>query len=119
LRSAIKGKYPSLDRGAGNDGHQAITGWRQGYLSNITNPKVLVSYLAVLPQFLGSGAGIGTLLIYAVSHALLSLMYLLSLVTVLHRARRWFARRTVRWAMDATTGAVLLGFGAKLAAEQA
>jgi threonine/homoserine/homoserine lactone efflux protein len=119
LRSAIKGEYPPLDGGGTSDDKQAVAGWRQGYLSNITNPKVLVFYLAVLPQFLGSSAGIGTLLLYAVSHALLSLIYLLLLVTVLHRARRWFARRTVRRTMDATTAAVLLGFGVKLAGEQA
>ena len=43
-------------RGPARDG-VALGGWRQGFLSNITNPKVLVFYLAVLPQFLGAGAG--------------------------------------------------------------
>jgi threonine/homoserine/homoserine lactone efflux protein len=39
------------------------------------------------------------------------------LVTGLHGARRLLMRRRVRRALDAATGAVLLGFGAKLATE--
>ena len=94
-------------------------GWRQGFISNITNPKVLVFYLAVLPQFLTPGAGLGWLLVLAWSHAVMSLTYLLVLVTGLHSARRLLMRRKVRRTLDATTGAVLLGFGAKLATEHA
>jgi threonine/homoserine/homoserine lactone efflux protein len=36
-----------------------------------------------------------------------------------HRARRLLLRRKVRRGMDGVTGAVLLGFGARLAAEHA
>ena len=45
------------------------------------------------------------------------LAYLLVLVAGLHSARRLLMRRKVRRALDATTGAALLGFGAKLATE--
>jgi threonine/homoserine/homoserine lactone efflux protein len=45
------------------------------------------------------------------------LAYLLVLVTGLHGARRLLMRQRVRRALDATTGAVLLGFGARLATE--
>jgi threonine/homoserine/homoserine lactone efflux protein len=76
---------------------------------------VLVFYLAVLPQFLAPGAGLGWLLVLAWSHAVLSLSYLLVLVTGLHGARRLLMRRKVRRGLDATTGAVLLGFSARLA----
>lgn len=88
-------------------------------MSNITNPKVLVFYLAVLPQFLGPHAGIATLLMFALSHASLSLLYLLVLVTGLNRARRVLAQRKVRRALDIATGSALLGFSAKLATEHA
>ena len=116
LRSARRGEYALLD---GDDPGTArhAAGWRQGFISNITNPKVLVFYLAVLPQFLTPGAGLGWLLVLAWSHAVMSLAYLLVLVTGLHSARRLLMRRKVRRTLDATTGAVLLGFGAKLATE--
>jgi threonine/homoserine/homoserine lactone efflux protein len=118
VRSAVRGQYPPDldDAPASRDG---FTGWRQGFVSNITNPKVLVFYLAVLPQFLAPGAGLGWLLVLAWSHAVLSLSYLTVLVTGLHGARKVLARRRVRRGLDATTGAVLLGFSARLAAEHA
>ncbi|MEU8615522.1 LysE family translocator [Actinoplanes sp. NPDC048791] len=111
LRSALAGRYAE----AGSEASGA--GWRQGFLSNITNPKVLVFYLAVLPQFLGPDAPLGALLALALSHAVLSLLYLLLVVAGLARARRVLARRRVRRMLDAATGAALLGFSAKLATE--
>jgi threonine/homoserine/homoserine lactone efflux protein len=121
LRSAVRGQYPPLDaRGhRPRTGGVAVAGWRQGFLSNITNPKVLVFYLAVLPQFLPAKAGAAVLLAFALSHAVLSLSYLLLLTLALQRARRILERRRVRRALDATTGAALLGFGARLVAEHA
>ncbi len=119
LRSAVRGDYPSASDGGERSATQAIAGWRQGFLSNITNPKVLVFYLAVLPQFLGRDSGIPVLLTYAVSHATLGLGYLFVLVTFLHQARTVLARRRVRRGLDATTGLALLGFSAKLATEHA
>jgi threonine/homoserine/homoserine lactone efflux protein len=116
FRSARRGEYAPLDGDDPGPAHH-VAGWRQGFISNITNPKVLVFYLAVLPQFLTPGAGLGWLLVLAWSHAVLSLAYLLVLVTGLHSARRLLMRRRVRRTLDATTGAVLIGFGAKLATE--
>ncbi|SRR6266700_6360542 len=118
LRSAVRGQYdwPGGDRRAERRG-VAFGGWRQGFCSNITNPKVIVFYLAVLPQFLRPGAAPAWLLAFAWSHAALSLLYLMAISTGLARARALLSRRRVRRAMDGTTGALLLGFGARLAAE--
>ncbi len=117
IRSAIRGQYAPLDDDEPPSTAQNLAGWRQGFISNITNPKVLVFYLAVLPQFLTPGANLGWLLVLAWSHAVVSLAYLLVLITGLHRVRRLLLRRKVRRGLDATTGAILLGFSAKLATE--
>jgi len=119
ISSAIRGQYQPLDDGEPATAGAAFGGWRQGFLSNITNPKVLIFYLAILPQFLAPHAAIGWLLAFAWSHALLSLIYLLALTWGLHRARQILARRKVRRTMDGVTGAVLLGFSARLAVEHA
>jgi threonine/homoserine/homoserine lactone efflux protein len=119
FRSALHGRYDDLAGPGRTESHETLRGWRQGFLSNITNPKVLVFYLAVLPQFLGSGARVWALMVFALSHAVLSLAYLLLLVGGLNRARRLLARRRVRRAHDAVTGTALVGFGARLAAERA
>jgi threonine/homoserine/homoserine lactone efflux protein len=118
LRSAVAGRYPALDGPDGGATGEALAGWRQGFLTNITNPKVLVFYLAVLPQFLGPGAAVPVVALFALSHAVLGLVYLAGLVAVLHRARRVLSRRPVRRALDALTGTALLGFGVRLATER-
>jgi threonine/homoserine/homoserine lactone efflux protein len=117
FRSAIAGDYrlPGADRVTSR--RVALMGWRQGLLSNITNPKVLVFYLAVLPQFLGSHPTLIALFLLALTHAVLSLGYLVLLVSGMHRAREVFARRRVRRTLDVATGAALLGFGVKLAVD--
>ncbi|MEV5694314.1 LysE family translocator [Micromonospora globbae] len=116
-RSAWAGRYAPLDGGTAPPG-QALTGFRQGFLSNITNPKVLAFYLAVLPQFVGGSAPLAVLAAFALSHAVLSLLYLLLLVGALHRARQVLSRRRVRRWLDGLTGCALLGFGARLATER-
>jgi threonine/homoserine/homoserine lactone efflux protein len=120
IRAAIRGQYAPLDgdeQANANAKAEARAGWRQGFVSNITNPKVLVFYLAVLPQFLTPGAGLGWLLMLAWTQAVIGVAYLLVLIAGLHSARRLLARRKVRRSMDATTGAVLLAFSAKLATD--
>ncbi|MGK5110930.1 MULTISPECIES: LysE family translocator [unclassified Geodermatophilus] len=118
LRSAVRGRYPALSAGDAPTG-QALAGWRQGLVSNITNPKVLAFYLAVLPQFLGPGATVPVLAAFALTHAVLGLGWLLLLVAGLDRARAVLSRRPLRRALDALTGCALLGFGARLATERA
>lgn len=120
LRSAI-GRNDDREHGylptPGQTQTAALRGWRQGFLSNITNPKVLVFYLAVLPQFLQPHAPLVIIFGLAVTHAVLSLLYLIVLVTGLHRVRRALLRRRVRRALDGVTGISLIGFSAALAAE--
>ena len=118
LRSAVAGRYPADELTSGTGTAQRLAGWRQGFLSNITNPKVLVFYLAVLPQFLTPDSGVPTLVLLALTHAVLGLLYLLLLVAGMHRARAVLGRRQVRRALDAVTGTVLLGFGVRLATER-
>jgi threonine/homoserine/homoserine lactone efflux protein len=70
-------------------------------------------------RFITPGAGLGWLLVFAWSHAVLGLAYLLVLIAGLHGLRGVLQRRKVRRGLDATTGAVLLGFSARLATEHA
>ena len=115
FRSAARGRYPDLGEGGPDAGRAALTGLRQGFLSNVTNPKVLAFYLAVLPQFLGPDAAVPVLIAFALTHAVLCLGWSLVMVAGLHRARRVLTRRPVRRALDALTACALLGFGARLA----
>lgn len=116
LRSAFRGHYEQR-ADSRPPAREAWAGWRQGFLSNITNPKVLVFYLAVLPQFLGPETSLLVMLVFALSHAVLSLLYLHLLVVAMRAARRILTRRRVRRALDAATGTALVGFGVHLATQ--
>jgi threonine/homoserine/homoserine lactone efflux protein len=117
FRSAVAGRYSDADSVDQRAPGAAVGGWRQGFLSNITNPKVLIFYLSVLPQFIAPGAGLTALLVLALSHAVLSLAYLAALAVGLHRLRRVLSRRRIRRALDAATGMAFVGFGARVATE--
>ena len=97
--------------------YAALAGFRQGLLSNITNPKVIAFYLAVLPQFLPTNATLLQAVPLAWTHAAMSALYLLALAWGVHRLGHLLRRRRARRALDATTGTVLVGFAARLALE--
>ncbi|GAB2778722.1 LysE family translocator [Amycolatopsis magusensis] len=115
LRGAWKGDYQAMD---GTSGARGFRRFREGFLSNITNPKVLILYLSVLPQFLDPAVTTtwdALLLAYTVG--VLGFAWLMVLLFFVHRVRVWLRRRRVRRTLDAVTGGALLGFGALLAAE--
>ncbi|MEU8634441.1 LysE family translocator [Amycolatopsis sp. NPDC048633] len=116
LRGAFRGNYDVVEqvqrrRGGG------FRRFREGLLSNITNPKVLVLYLSVLPQFLTAESSIGDSLLLAYTVSVLGGLWLLVLLVFVHRVRAWLGRRRVRRTLDGVTGTALLGFGAALALE--
>jgi threonine/homoserine/homoserine lactone efflux protein len=111
--AAWRGAYPPLTGLAA----RPHVGFRQGFLSNITNPKVLVFYLAVLPHFLGDGLG-WTAIAVALTHAVLALVWLVGLALVVAWAAPVLQRRSVRRALDAVTATVLGAFSLSLARAQ-
>ncbi|MBB3664140.1 MULTISPECIES: LysE family translocator [Prauserella salsuginis group] len=115
LRSAWRGDYATMD--AQGADVSAFRRWREGFLSNVTNPKVLALYLSVLPQFLDPVTSTplhALLLAYTV--AVLGAVWLVLLLMFVHRVRAWLQRRRVRRGLDIATGGTLIGFGVSLAA---
>ncbi|MET1133689.1 MAG: LysE family translocator [Aeromicrobium sp.] len=117
LRSALQ-----RDAGAWVVGGKAsrISGraaFRQGFICNVTNPKVLAFNLAVLPQFVSPGQGLPVLLAYALTLVGVGAVVLLVVIEVAHAAATKLVRPTFRRVVDGTTGAVMLGFATALAVE--
>lgn len=117
LFAAWRGKYEGLE-----DPRHGRTGgfrrWREGFLSNITNPKVLVLYLSVLPQFLDPATTTTSdALFLAYTVAVLGGIWLVILLLLAHRVREWLGKGKVRRTLDSLTGTALIGFGAALVAE--
>jgi len=95
----------------------ARAAFRQGFVCNITNPKVLAFNLAVLPQFVGHGEGLPALLVYAMTLVVVGAVVLLTVVQLGSVAARHLTRPRVRRGVDGATGVVMLGFATALAVE--
>jgi threonine/homoserine/homoserine lactone efflux protein len=89
-----------------------------GLLTNLFNPKVAVFFLALFPQFLPHDAtaiDVAVLAVVAATAPLCWFLFLANIVTVL---RRFLVRATVRRALDAVMGTVLVGLGVRIAVSQ-
>lgn len=92
---------------------------RQGFLSNILNPKVALFYLAALPQFAsGSNAPLTGALLISI-HALFGATWLSIVAFAASRARAIIWNTTlVRW-LEGVIGAFFLSVAGRLALTQA
>ncbi|WP_350353354.1 LysE family translocator [Microbacterium sp. A8/3-1] len=93
-------------------------GFAQGFLCNATNPKMLVFYLSLLPQFVAAGAPLETWLFHAWMLPLIGTAWLLMLAVLAGTVREFLLKPLVRRLMDAVSGVALIGFGVKLATDQ-
>ncbi|TDX31781.1 threonine/homoserine/homoserine lactone efflux protein [Modicisalibacter xianhensis] len=92
---------------------------REGFLSNVLNPKTIVFYMAFLPQFIAPGdpALVKSLWLASV-HFVIANVWQIAIVLMVGKAGHWLARRSVSRTLDGVTGAVLVAFGVKLALQQ-
>ncbi|MFF6772987.1 LysE family translocator [Streptomyces sp. NPDC012637] len=90
--------------------------WRTGLVSNVLNPKIAVFYTGLLPTLAPHGLAPHTgMALLVLVHAALTVGWLGAYVLLLTKARAFFARTSVRRAMERITGVVLIGFGVKVA----
>jgi len=82
--------------------------FRQGFLTNITNPKMILFSLAFLPQFIGSGEPAPQLAMLAVLFLGLAAIWELMIVLTASRMAGKLKRPGVTTALDAVCAAVFL-----------
>lgn len=88
----------------------------EGWLSNVLNPKTAVFYLAFLPQFIRPTEPVlMKSLLLAGIHFVEAAVWLVALSIVLDHTRRFILTSAVRRGLEGLCGAVLVGFGARLA----
>jgi len=93
--------------------------FRQGFLSALTNPKLGVFFVTFLPQFVVPGqAVLPRLLELGLVFAVIGWTWMIAYGLLVTRIRAFITAPRVRQWMDRVTGVVLLGFGARLAAER-
>lgn len=96
-----------------------VRAFRQGLISNATNPKMAAFFTSLLPQFAGGDrASFGALLLLALLFSAMTLVWLTAYVLVVARAGDVFRRTRVRRALEAITGTALIGLGLRLATER-
>jgi threonine/homoserine/homoserine lactone efflux protein len=99
----------------GSARHRSRRALRQGFLSNLANPKIAVFFTSFLPQFAAPGASFAALLALGLVFCLMTLVWLAGYGLFVARAGDVLRRPRIRRAMEAVTGAVLIGFGVRLA----
>lgn len=120
LRAASR--HARGDAAAGNapahDGVGALSGYRQGLLSNLANPKIAVFFTSLLPQFVASREAVfSPSLLLGSMFVLITLVWLCGYAIVAAKASALLSRPRVRAALDRVTGVVLVGLGIRLALE--
>jgi len=104
------GKGPRLRR---------AVGYRQGLISNLSNPKIVVFFLSLFPQFVDRGeASFARLLLLGLIFCTITLTWLTLYAIAVARIGDFLRRDRVRRSLEAATGLVLIGLGVRLATER-
>ncbi|MCE3276903.1 MAG: LysE family translocator [Propionibacteriaceae bacterium] len=95
---------------------EPLSAIRQGFISNLANPKMAVFFLSLLPQFVRDpSGGFAALVPLGAVFCLMTFGWLSTYAVVLGRVGPFLQRARVRRVVDAVTGTVLVAFGIRLA----
>jgi threonine/homoserine/homoserine lactone efflux protein len=92
--------------------------FRQGAISNLSNPKMAILFTSLMPPFLPPGVPpfAGFLMLGAMFSAM-TVLWLAGYALVVERAGDRLRRGPLRRALDAITGAILVALGIRVATE--
>ena len=118
LRAAGRTESGAGSRPAPKPAIGALAGFRQGFLSDLANPKIGIFFTSLLPQFVDPGQSV--LLPFLALGAVfvsMTVLWLSAYCLIAARAAQTLQRPRVKAAMDRLTGLVLIGLGLCLAVE--
>lgn len=94
-------------------------GYRAGLATDLLNPKVGIFFVSFLPGFVPRGHEIGTTaLLFGGIFIAETALYFALLLLLADRILGWLNNARSRRRLDRATGAVLIGFGVRLAIER-
>jgi threonine/homoserine/homoserine lactone efflux protein len=97
----------------GFDGGAAF---RQGFVSNVLNPKLVVFFISVLPQFTsGEGSFFTQVLVLGIAFELLTVIWLFSYGAAVARVGEAMRAPRVRHFLERLSGTVLVALGLRVA----
>jgi threonine/homoserine/homoserine lactone efflux protein len=96
-----------------------LVAFRQGFVSDLGNPKMAAFFASVLPQFVPHAAHVFTaLLLRGLIFATITFAWLAFYATLIAWIGDTLRRAHIRRVMEAVTGTVLVGLGLRIAAER-
>lgn len=94
--------------------------FKQGFLTNLLNPKIAVFFLTFLPQFVDPGSHtFMPFLILGITYILLTVVWYLFYIYLLNQISAFMKKPRTQKVIEGITGTILIGFGIKLALEKA
>lgn len=90
----------------------------EGFLNDLSNPKTVIVYASVIPQFLGSSQTPTELFVLGIVFAALGFLSLVGYALVFGAARRVLTRGRLMRNLMRASGAILAGFGVGLLVER-
>jgi threonine/homoserine/homoserine lactone efflux protein len=118
VRALLDSRRASASEPARRSGRRAgmFGPFGQGLIGNLSNPKMLVFFLSLLPQFAAHGSFF-TLFGLGLVFCTMTFVWLSAYAAAVDRVGDFLRRGRIRRAVDRVTGAVLIALGARLAAE--
>ncbi|GAC09241.1 LysE family translocator [Paraglaciecola chathamensis] len=115
LKAASKGDASVAINATGLKMSNLTRSLKEGFLSNVLNPKTAVFYLAFLPQFIDPQySPFAQAMSMAAIHFVIAMIWQCGLAGAVSSAKRFFASSTaMRW-MEGVSGSVLVFLGSKL-----
>lgn len=93
-----------------------LKAFREGFLTNMLNPKVAMFYLAAFPQFIPAGTtSVAAAYLLVSVHALINISWFTPMVLLFDRLSKAARSGSFQRWVKGLTGAVFIGFGVKLA----
>ncbi|WP_431030527.1 LysE family translocator [Lysinibacillus sp. LZ02] len=116
MRNLHKQQLEDVEESNKYTGHSCF---KQGFLTNVTNPKVAVFFLTFLPQFVdGTGNTFGPFLMMGLIYTGLTALWFVFYVYLLDKISAFMKKPKTKMVIEGLTSAVLIGFGIKLALEK-
>lgn len=91
----------------------------QGITTDLLNPKTLLLYVTLMPQFIQPNFNVNSqLVVLAGILILLSIIWLGIVILIINGIRKWFMKPTVQGMFNKITGILLVGIGIRIATEK-
>ncbi len=119
LRAAARRVAPVPDIAGAAPRADGTASFREGLLTNLLNPKVIVFYLALVPQFIGPDDPVLLRYVLLTSiHYVQGILWLGGVALLVARSRVMFMQPAWRRWIDAACGTILVALGLRLALQR-